>query len=270
MVYETEKIVDTLINNISKMNQVQSIGISGSKTPFPRAGEGDIDIFIYCNAIPNLEERQSIINQMGQQVQDGKVNIFEGGHWGDGDFLLVNGIETWLMYFTVSETLTDVEAILNGEYPDKLDNYYYPVGRCAMLKNINILFDKSDFLSSLKKKLSDYPDKLSKILIQYHLDNLEDTEDLERAVIRKDVLFYHFAMDIAIDHFLQALFAINKTYFPSRKRTLDFIENFHIKPKDCNKNLLEIIRLGSSSDGIGQSFTLWINMVNELKKLENI
>lgn len=270
MFSDTEKIIDTLIDNLSEMNEVQSIGISGSKTPLPPAGEGDIDIFIYCDMIPNFEKRQSIINLMGSQIQQGKVNIFEGGHWGIGDFMLINGIETWLMYFTVSETLTDVESILNGEYPDKLDNYYYPVGRCAMLKDINILFDKSNFLYDLKKRLLDYPVKLAKVLIQYHLDELDDTEDLQRAAARKDVLFYHFAIDIAIDHFLQALFAINKTYFPSRKRTLDFIENFNIKPEGCNEKLLEVIKLGSFSEGINESFTLWVNMVNELKKLGNI
>lgn len=270
MAYDTYKIIDILISNISEMSEVQSIGICGSKSSFPRAGEGDIDIFIYCDIVPSPEKRQAILNHLGNHVQEVKVNIFEEGHWGIGDFVLINGIETWLMYFTVNETVTDVESILSGKYPDKLDNYYYPIGRCAMLKNINILYDKSNFLDNLKKRLSKYPDKLGKILIQYHLDELDDTEDLERAVVRKDVLFYHFAMDIAIDHFLQALFAINKVYFPSRKRTLDFIENFNIKPEGCNEKLLEVIRLGGLSEEIDHSFSIWSDMVNELKKLSNI
>ncbi len=153
MVYDTKKIIDTLISNISKLSEVQSIGISGSKISLPREGEGDIDIFIYCDTIPSLERRQAIINQLGNQIQESKINIFEGGYWGTGDFVLVNGIETWLMYFTVNQTLTNVESILNGEYPDKLDNYYYPIGRCAMLKNINVLCDKNNFLGDLKKKI---------------------------------------------------------------------------------------------------------------------
>lgn len=270
MAYDTYKIIDILISNISEMSEVQSIGICGSKRSFPRAGEGDIDIFIYCDIVPSPEKRQAILNQLGNHVQEVKVNIFEEGHWGIGDFVFINGIETWLMYFTVNETVTDVESILSGKYPDKLDNYYYPIGRCAMLKNINILYDKNNFLDNLKKRLSKYPDKLGKILIQYHLDELDDTEDLERAVVRKDVLFYHFAMDIAIDHFLQALFAINKVYFPSRKRTLDFIENFNIKPEGCSEKLLEVIRLGGLSEEIDHSFSIWSDMVNELKKLSNI
>lgn len=263
----TEEIIDKLINSVSTMVEVQSIGISGSKSPLPKAGEGDIDIFIYCDSIPEVQKRKSIINQMENLFQDAKINAFEGGHWGVGDFGAVNGVEVWLMYFTLDKAIDEVEAILNGEYPDKLDNYYYPVGRCAMLKNINILFDKKGFLLSLKNRLKEYPEKLSETIGKYHLDALEDKEDLERAVGRGDVLFYHFALDIAMDHFLQALFSINKTFFPSRKRSLSFIERFRIKPDNCNERLLEIIKLGGYPEGIHESYSLLNDLVNELKLL---
>lgn len=267
MIYSTEEIIQKLINNISSMKEVQSIGISGSKKPFPKAGEGDIDIFIYCEVVPESHERQAIINQIDGLLQEGNTNVFQGGHWGIGDFGLINGVETWLMYFTINETINEVEAILNGDYPDKLDNYYYPIGRCAMLRNIYVLYDKNNFLGSLKRRLLKYPEKLEKILIQYHLDELEDKEDLERAVSRRDVLFYHFAIDISIDHFLQALFAINRIYFPSRKRTSYFIENFNIKPEKCNERILEVVKLGSYSEGISKSYELWSDIVEELKKI---
>ena len=170
MARDTEVIINSLIDSISTMREVQSIGISGSKNPISKTGEGDIDIFIYCDTIPEFEKRQALINQLGDLLQEGKINVFEGGHWGIGDFVLINDVETWLMYFTVNKTLSDIESILNGDYPDKLDNYYYLIGRCAMLKNINVLYDKNDFLCSLKKRLYEYPNKLAEILIQYHLD----------------------------------------------------------------------------------------------------
>jgi hypothetical protein len=262
---DTEEIIVSLIQGISTMYEVQSVGISGNKTPLPKAGEGDIDIFIYCDTIPELEKRKIVVNKLGDLIQESKFNTFEGGHWGIGDYILINGVETWLMYFTINEALNNLEAILNGNYPDKLDNYYYPVGRCAMLQNINILYDKKDFLSIIKEKLSQYPDKLAEKLIQYHMDELQDTEDLERAVMRKDILFYHFAIDLAIDHFLQAIFAINRVYFPSRKRTLEFIDRFKLKPEKCSERLLEVISLGSSSEDIKHSYIVWRNLVDELK-----
>jgi len=265
MVIDTGEIMKLLIDSILKMKEVQSIGISGSKSQLPKAGEGDIDIFIYCDVIPEFEKRQAVVNQLGDLLQEGEINIFGGGHWGIGDFVLINGIETWLMYFTVDETLRDLDSILNGDYPDKLDNYYYPIGRCAMLKNISILYDKNSFLSSLTKRLLKYPDKLSTRLAGYHLDELEDNEDLERAVMRKDVLFYHFALDIAIDHFLQALFAINRIYFPSRKRTLELINSFDRMPERCGERLLEVVKLGGCTEGIGKSYELWCKLIDEIR-----
>lgn len=263
----TEEIVNILIRNISVIDEVEAIGISGNKEQFPIAGEGDIDIFIYGNTIPDIQIRQDVMNKMKDLLEEGKTNVFEEGHWGIGDFVVINGVETWLMYFTVDEALNEVESILKGDYPDKVDNYYYPVGRCAMLRDIGAKYDKNGFLSSIKKRLSNYPESLAKTIIEYHLDELEDKEDLERAVSRKDVLFYHFALDIAIDHYLQALFALNGTFFASRKRTLSFIEKFNIKPKRCDERLLEVVKLGSDPDSINQSYLLLIDMIDELKGL---
>lgn len=263
----TEKILDLLIERISTITEVQSIGMSGSRNPLPEPGQGDIDIFIYCQSIPELEEREAIIKELGELLKDCRFNLFEGGRWGTGDFVSIKGIETWLMYFTTEEALKDVDEILQGKKPDKLDNYYYPIGRCAMLNNITVLFDREDFLNSLKVKLKEYPEELSVKLIQYHMEELEDIEDLERAVSRKDLLFYHFAIDIAMDHFLQALFALNKTYFPSRKRSLQFIQGFAIKPQGCIENILDVIRLGGSSEGLEESNRIWREMVGEISKL---
>lgn len=264
MEFNAESFLISLLESISEIEEVQSIGISGKISPLPTAGEGDIDVFIYCSEIPRVEKRKTTIEKFNSAIQEPKINVFEGGHWGTGDLVLINGVETWLMYFSINDTLSNIEAILNGEYPDKIDNYYYPVGRCAMLKNINIIYDKIDFLFSMKNRLSEYPDKLSETLLKYHLEELEDTEDLERAAGRKDILFYHFAMDIAFDHFLQALFAANKNYFPSRKRSLAFISEFSIKPEACSERLLEVVRLGSSCETVNKSYDLWSSLVKEL------
>lgn len=69
--------------------------------------------------------------------------------------------------------------------------------------------------------------------------------------------------------FLQAIFALNKTYFPSRKRTLALIERFKIKPSNCSEKLLEVVRLGSNPEELRKSYDLWISMVIELTKLKD-
>lgn len=136
----TEQIIDILIIKISAMPEVRANGISWEEKPFSNTCEGDIDIFIYCDAIPDADKRQ-------------------------------------------------------------------------------------------------------------------------------DVLFYHFALDIAIDHYLQALFAINKTFFPSRKRSLQYIERFLVKPHGCAGDLPEVIRLGGCADTLEASYALWRKMTEVLKKI---
>lgn len=263
---KTEQIIDTLINKISAIPEVRSIGISGGKKPFPYAGEGDIDIFIYCDSLPTLNMRQAVLHET-DGLQETKVNEFEGGHWGAGDFALTEGVETWLMYFTMQETSSEIDANLRGDFPDKLNNYYYPTGRCAMLRDMWIRYDENGFLGDLQKRLSEYPESLAKTLTEHHTRELDDVEDLERAVKRKDVLFYHFALDIAIDHYLQALFAINRTFFPSRKRSLQYIDGFHAKPHECAESLLKVVRLGSEAETIHESYALWRKMTQDLKKI---
>ena len=80
---------------------VQSIGISGGKLAIPEVGQGDIDIFIYCDTIPDEGIRIRLMNQLQPMICEIKTNSFAGGHWGVGDFTLINGVETWLMYFTI-------------------------------------------------------------------------------------------------------------------------------------------------------------------------
>jgi hypothetical protein len=269
MTYSTQEIVERLLTDIAAMQKVQAIGISGDISSYPKAGEGDIDVFIYCNTIPQSQSRQEVLIQAGEIVENIKINVFDSEHWGIGDFVTINGVETWLMYFTENAVIEDMEAILRGDYPDKQDKYYYPVGRLAMLKGINIICDKDNFLSSIKIKLTLYPEELAMTIIDYHIDGLKDTEDLERAVVRRDVLFYHFSIDIAVDHFLQALFALNKTYFPSRKRSLEFIKRFSIKPDRCEERLLEVIKSGSYAESIVQSYEVWCGLVKALETLKN-
>ena len=80
-------------------------------------------------------------------------------------------------------------------------------------------------------------------------------------------LFFHFALDLFLDSFLQALFAVNREYFPSRKRSEAFIQGFRKKPVDCENRLLQIIRLGGASETLSQSYLILDGLVQDLSVL---
>jgi hypothetical protein len=177
-------------------------------------------------------------------------------------------VETWLLYFTLAETHAELKAILDGQYLGRSDSYYYPIGRCATWKRMRALYDPDGFLESLRERLHEYPQELALAVIDCHMKALEDEEDLERAVGRKDLLFFHFALDLALDHFLQVVFALNREYFPSRKRSENYLQGFQVKPADCEARLRQIVALGGNAETLKQSYEAWKHLVENLKLLQ--
>ncbi len=262
---DTQKIIDQTVYDLMSIETITAIGLTHKLDVELKPDEGDIDVFIFCQEIPGSEQRQPVLDKLLKTslISDLKLNVYEGGYWGIVDYFRINGVETWLMFFTTNEFNDYLDAVLAGNLLDD-DNGFYPTGRCATILNMEVLKDKTGFIESLKQKIQIYPDSLRENLARHHLDLALDEEDFGRAVLRKDVLFYHQVLENALDHFLQALFAVNQTYFPSRKRTLEFIEKFEIKPDQCADRLTRVVELGSRKEGIAESSRIWHEMVCEL------
>lgn len=264
---ENQTNFDKLIHQISQIKGVEAIGLSGGVQPMPKPGSTDLDVFIYGSRVPTAAERKEAVDQLGDLVEAVHYSKIDNEAWGLGDCLMLGGVETWLMYFEKTAVLAHLEAVLAGKYPDKVDNYFYPVGRCAMFLKMGILYDPFEFLSQLQIKLADYPKTLGRQLWRYHLELLDDVEDLGRAVLRKDILFFHFALDLALDHFLQALFALNSCYFPSRKRSFEYIANFSLKPEACEARLGEVLRLAADPETVELAYKNWLSLAADLKAI---
>ncbi len=255
-----------LIQCISKLEEVISTGKSGGEKLLEQ-NESDIDIFVFCNEVPCAEIRQNLINNLESDVSNVAISERSGRFWGVCDFVTIKNTEICLMYFSVSDMNHEIESVLSGARLDKEEGYFYPTGRCATFLSMHSLYDKEGYISSMKERLSVYPQQLSVKLIHYHAAKINNDEDFNRAVSRSDILFYHSTLENALDHFLQALFAANNCFFPSRKRTLQFIEGFTRKPENCSKRLLEVLALGASTETLAQSYSIWLQLCDEFLKL---
>jgi len=262
-----KNLYDDLINAISKMNDVQSIGKAGT-LKLPETNESDIDIFIFCDNILDSTERIKAYKNLNYDLNI-HTSDNENKHWGILDFIQIDKIEICLMYFTIEKMSNELQNILDGNRLEKEDNYFYPIGRCATLENINVLYDKNDYLKNIKQRLTIYPKELYDKQIKFHTNRLDDNEDIERAVARKDIFFYHFSLEILLDHYLQLLFAINHSYFPSRKRNCMYINNFNNKPDSIIYKLERVIELGGSKDTLEKSYKIWQELCKEIKILVN-
>jgi len=260
----TEKY-NSLLHSVSEIEQVESIGKTG-KIEISINNENDIDIFIFCKNTPDFEVRKEAYKKIDEKMIV-KMHDFEGKFWGTLDILKIDGLEICLMYFTIEKTEDEINDILKGNRIKKEDNYFFPIGRCSTIKNINILYEKNNFLKNMKEKLSVYPDELYNKNIEYHVSKLNDREDIERAISLEDVLFYHNALDISLEHFLQLLFTKNKCFFSSRKRNALLMEEMKIRPNNCIERLFEIIELGGNVKTITKSYEKWKKLIKELIEL---
>ncbi|MCL2461585.1 MAG: DUF4037 domain-containing protein [Defluviitaleaceae bacterium] len=251
----------SLIRSLAEFPEVTAAGKTGGPG-MPDDG-GDIDIFIFCSHIPALRERQEIARGLGPAAN--AVMFSEtGGRWGTIDIFSLDTTEFCLMYFTEDEMSADIDSVLDGSRLDKEADGFYPTGRCATMLSLYAFFDKYGYIAGMKERLSVYPPDLAEKMVKRHLRKANDAESFERAVSRADALFYHETAENAIGHFLQALFALNGQFFPSRKRTAQYIEEFGIKPRDCVKRLLEMIELGAGPETLAESHGVWIELYTEL------
>ncbi len=253
-----------ILMSVSQMEEVAAIGQTGDIRELPKPGESDIDLFLYVTRMPSEDARMRAYQRNG--AEEIHLTACEGGNWGTGDAMRICGVETMLMYFTLKETEENLEEILCGKLPDRVGDYY-PIGRCAAMLQMHIHYDRTQFLSGWQQRLSQYPEPLAKLLAVHHGALTNDTEDFGRALRRKDTLFYHFALEIALDHFLQAIFALNRTFFPSRKRTAQYLAGFSYRPERCHERMCEAVRLGGDPERLTDSYAIWRALTQELDAL---
>jgi len=260
-----------IINTVAEINEVVAIGKSGG-SKLPENGESDIDIYVFCKSIPEIQSRKEAIDRLGNVISNTNYSEHDSSFWGTIDFLTLNDTDICLMYFTTINMDEEIESVLNGTRLDREADYFYPTGRCATFLSMHILYDKNGYIANIKEKLSTYPQELTKKIYNHHIHKAKGNyggEDFERAVSSGDVLFYHSTLEFAIDHFLQALFALNKCYFPSRKRMIEFINGFDIKPLNCTDRLLQTVELGAKSETLSDSYAIWSSLHKELFDLGN-
>jgi len=257
---------DSLLLALKQMDSVRAIGKTGGAA-LPTDGYSDIDLFVFCERIPALEVRVVCYSLFPQEVKVAEFGESEHPHWGLVDSVLIGEQEVNLMYFTQSAFFRSIDAILSGERTEREENYFYPTGRLASIQGMHALHDPDGNLTDMKTRISVYPDSLKNAILSRCLPKIDDEEDFMRAIHRKDVLFYHATLDLALDRFLQALFALNRVYFPSRKRSPEFIRGFAIKPADCESRLERVVALGAGVETLMESYEAWQSICREMEKL---
>ena len=262
-------IKERLVSELSQCDKVKGIGQTGDINAELIPGQSDIDMFVLCTTVPTENDRKQIYLKYSKEYTECLINVCNGGIWGYGDILIIDGIDVMFMFFTIEEMNHYLDEVIHGKHLDK-EGGFYPTGRLSSIENINILYESNAVWTTMKEKAKEYPLDLFGKLFNYHIARVLDEEDLGRVMLRKEVMFYHQVLENSIDHLLQALFALNCTYFPSRKRSEQYINKFENKPDDCYDRLLQIIVNSASSKTIEESVGELRNITSKIVRIGNM
>ena len=257
-----------LVSDLSQCCKIKGIGQTGDINAELIPGCSDIDMFVLCSAIPTEDERKQIYLKYSTEYSKCFMNASNGGIWGYGDILIIDEIDVMFMYFTIEEMNDYLDEVLQGKHLNN-EGRFYPTGRLSSIENINILYESDATWTTMKQKVKKYPIDLFEKLFNLHVANILDDEDLSRVVLRKEIMFFHQVLENSLDHLLQALFALNYTYFPSRKRSEQYIENFTNKPINCYERMCKIIQNSVSSKNIEQAVSELKDMKLEIVQIGN-
>ncbi len=245
---------DRLVSLLAEYDGILGIGQTGDINAPLIPGKCDIDLFVLCERVPDREKRMSCYHRLPEGFESLQMEVCGGGVWGYGDILVCEGIDVMPMYFTYDEMKDYLTEVLEGKHLEK-DGRFYPIGRLASIETLHVLYEKNAAWTALINTVKAHPRELFQRWYASESSQMLDEEDLGRAELRREVLFYHQVTENFLDHFLQALFAKNDCYFPSRKRTREAIASFSVKPDRCYERLLRIIELGAGEETIPRSVT---------------
>jgi hypothetical protein len=257
---------EQLPRSLRESGYFRAIGKTGGAS-LPKDGCSDIDLFLFCDAIPPHAARESLLRPLKSLIEITSLGEHEHPHWGLVDSIPIGQQEVYLMYFTASSFQDSIDSILRGERTEREENYFYPTGRLASICGMHAFHDPAGYLAGLKARLSNYPDALQQAIFSRCLPKIDDQEDFMRAIRRGDVLFFHATLDLALDRFLQALFARNRVYFPSRKRSLEYIEGFAVKPQDCEEMIKRVLCTSIDEDTLIESYTVYAKFSFDLNNI---
>lgn len=234
-------MINKIIENYTRFPQVEAIAIGGSGAAKTNDNNSDIDIYVFKNADIPLEKREAIVRPVSSKFEVG------GEYFGSGDEFFVDEIEKQLdvMYWDKNWFENTVNNVWLKHFPSN----GYTTCFLYTLKNLIILYDKTDWLKNLQNALnSPYPAQLKQNIIKRNLMLLKDKpfasyyEQIKKALKRNDFVSVNHRLAAFIASYFDIIFAVNEQLHPGEKRLIDFAQKkCKILPEDFKENLEKLI-----------------------------
>ena len=232
--------------------------------------ESDVDIACIVSSVaPKREERMRIYAQLSDPDEEFDVDALGPNTF---DCLQVRGLQVELMFYLREELEQRLAGAMEGASVDRQGSFAlfsrFPYTILSDIHYGRILFERDGVVSGLKNQIT-YPESLRRRILQQgrfwrdpHL-----LYEHERACRRGDLVYALQCQSKIVDHFVQAVFALNRTYCPGDKWTLHFLDQFKYVPDGFQERFREFVAGENEVPGLVRKNELAHKLFNDLREM---
>ncbi len=240
-------ILNDIASEFSKIDFVNSVVLSGSKTNLINDDMSDYDLYVYSSKPIPLDVRKIIISKFSNKYTIGNT-FFE-----DGDELSIANPKMYIdiMYRNLDWAYKEMDWVWS-KHNARLG---YTTAFLHNLKTSKILFDrKFEFERIIEELNLPYPQELKQNIINKNypilrnLDGAPYYKQIELAVKRNDIVSQNHRVAVLLASYFDILFAFNEQTHPGEKKLIQYAQKFcKILPKDFEQDVSTVIKLVGSS-----------------------
>jgi predicted nucleotidyltransferase len=257
MKMENVEIKD-FINDFSKINEIQSIVLGGSRATDRTDNISDYDFYVYSENEISSEIRLKLLSMYCKRFEIGN------NYWELGDNGIFNcDIEVEIIYRNIDFFEKNVANVVEQfiSYNGFTTCFWHNV------LTSKIVFDRNGVFKKMKERFSiPYPQELKNNIIKRNMALLCDSlisydKQITNAAYRKDLINMNNRITAFMASYFDIIFAINELLHPGEKRIMQICLNeCKILPNNFENNINML--LNNKTEVIN-------NIIYELKKILN-
>ena len=231
-------MIDSLLQELSKLPQVEAIALGGSRAGQNFDERSDYDIYLYCTEPVPEAQRRAILKKFCSYMEIG--NQF----WETEDNCTLNqGVDIDILYRNLDDFCIGLARVVEQCQPGN----GYTTCMWHNLKTCKVMYDREGRLAAAKERFDiPYPEALRRAILDRSWKLLHSAmpayeAQIKKAVKRFDLVSINHRTAAFLEAYFDLLFALNRQTHPGEKRLIQLCRQFcPLLPENFEENLTSL------------------------------
>jgi hypothetical protein len=267
--------LDEVVGRLKDVRGVVALVLGGSWAAGRARPDSDVDIGIYYRPAVPLDI--SAIRRVAEAFNDTPNPVVtELGKWGTwvngGSWLTIRGRRADFLYRNLNLLETTIDECIGGhsrvDYWQQPPYGFHSQIYCAEVTTCRPLYDPNGIIGPLKQKVAAYPQTLKRNQINGFVWGAWFTLESGKKLIRSGEPYLvtgHLVRSVM--EMVQALYALNETYFMNDKYVYRDIAGFTMVPHDFMARVDQIVGGGTSVHELAERYDRAVTLRDDLEAL---